>query len=180
MIAMNQRSISPIAGTPFVWSDAWVLAAVAVGGGLKGCQLKDIIAAGDLLNRAIISPAELRSALGRLVLKGYVRRIGAFFVISGDVRFAVEQLLRQGAASFNVMQFFEEFLEVDAYSASDREIPGIDRSLEDLSDAQVEAATRAYRDEFAALWRELRQIDQVSLPERALRLLAEASKARHG
>ena len=99
-------------------------------------------------------------------------------MIAGDVRHAVEQLLKQRAASFSVMQFFEEFLEVDAYAANDGEISGIDHSLWDLSDAQVEAATHAYREEVAALWRELRQIDRFSLPERALHLLEQASKDR--
>ena len=176
---MNQASITKPEITAFTWADSWVLASVAVGGGLKGCQLKDILAAGDLINRAIISPAELRSALGKLIHKGYVRRGGLdFFVIAGDVRYAVEQLLKQRAASFSVMQFFEEFLEVDAYPASSAEISGVDHSLWDLSDAQVEDATHAYREELAALWRELRQIDRFSLPERALHLLEQSSKAR--
>ena len=51
----------------FVWSDAWVLAAVAVGGGLKGCGLKDVIAAGELINRALLNSDEIRNALGKLV-----------------------------------------------------------------------------------------------------------------
>ena len=175
---MNQASISKAEVIAFTWADSWVLASVAVGGGLKGCQLKDIIAAGDLINRAVISPAELRSALGKLIHKGYVRRGGRdFFVIAGDVRYAVEQLVKQRAASFSVMQFFEEFLEVDAYDA-DAGSSGVDHSLRDLSDAQVDEATQAYREELASLWRELRQIDRMSLPERAIRLLEQASKGR--
>ena len=176
---MNQASISKPEVIAFTWADSWVLASVAVGGGLKGCQLKDIIAAGDLINRAVISPSELRSALGKLIHKGYVRRGGRdFFVIAGDVRYAVEQLVKQRAASFSVMQFFEEFLEVDAYTAQDDMASGMDHSLWDLSDAQVEEASHAYREELAMLWRELRQIDNFSLPERALRLLERAGKVR--
>ena len=174
---MNQASISKAEVITFTWADSWVLASVAVGGGLKGCQLKDIIAAGDLINRAVISPGELRSALGKLIHKGYVRRGGRdFFVIAGDVRYAVEQLVKQRAASFSVMQFFEEFLEVDAYAG--HEDSAVDHSLWDLSDAQVEEATNAYRHEITSLWRELRQIDMYSLPERAMRLLEQASKVR--
>ena len=51
----------------FTWSDAWVLASVAVGGGLKGCELNDVIAAGDLINRAIFNADELRSGLVKLM-----------------------------------------------------------------------------------------------------------------
>lgn len=176
---MNQASLSKPEITAFTWADSWVLASVAVGGGLKGCQLKDIIAAGDLINRAVISSSELRSALGKLIHKGFVRRGGRdFFVIAGDVRHAVEELVKQRTPSFSVMQFFEEFLEVDAYSAGEAEIHGIDHSLWDLSDVQVDEATQAYREELASLWRELRQIDKYSLPERAVRLLEQASKVR--
>jgi hypothetical protein len=176
---MKQASISKPEVITFTWADSWVLAAIAVGGGLKGCQLKDIIAAGDLINRAVISPSELRGALGKLIHKGYVRRGGRdFFAIAGEVRHAVEELIKQRAASFSVMQFFEEFLEVDAYGAHDGS--GMDHSLWDLSDAQVEEASVAYREELATLWRELRQIDNFSLPERALRLLERVGKVRKG
>jgi len=158
----------------FVWSDAWVLASVAVGGGLKGCPLKDVIAAGDLINRALLSGDELRSALRKLVTSGYVSHGGGYYVIAGDARHAVEQLLKQSASSFSVMQFFEEFLQVDPYTAANEDIVAPDYvSLGDLSDAQVAAATNAYRNELAALWRELRQVGVDSLPERAVRLLAE-------
>ncbi|HSW84690.1 MAG TPA: hypothetical protein VLH12_14500, partial [Usitatibacter sp.] len=100
----------------FVWSDAWVLAAVAVGGGLKGCGLKDVIAAGELINRAMLNPCEIRSALGKLIHAGHVtRRAQDNFVIGGDARASVEKLLKESTASFSVMQFFEDFLEVDPY-----------------------------------------------------------------
>jgi hypothetical protein len=100
-----------------------------------------------------------------------------FYVIAGAARHAVEQLLRQGAPSFSVMQFFEEFLEVEPYTAAndDRAAPDYP-GLGDLSDVRVAAATNAYKNDLAALWRELRQVDEHPLPERALRLLEEASK----
>lgn len=164
-------------GASFTWTDAWVLAAVAVGGGLKGCQLKDVIAAGDLINRALLTGEELRCAIPKLAACGHVNDGAGFYVIAGEARHAVEQLLRQGAPSFSVMQFFEEFLEVEPYTAAndDRAAPDYP-GLGDLSDVRVAAATNAYKNDLAALWRELRQVDEHSLPERALRLLEEASK----
>jgi hypothetical protein len=177
---MQQWSESAVKEAVFVWCDAWVLASVAVGGGLKGCQLKDIIAAGDLINRAIINATELRSGLAKLIDKGHVSRSGDYYIISGEARAAVELRLKHRVTSFSVMQFFEDFLDIESFPANDAEIVPVERPLEDLSDAQVEAATYAYRDELAALWRELRQIDKHSLPERALRLLEEASKRRRG
>ena len=163
----------------FVWSDAWVLAAVAVGGGLKGCGLKDIIAAGELINRAMLNPAEVRNALGKLIQAGHVtRRAQDNFVIGGDARVAVERILKDSAASFSVMQFFEDFLAVDPYSVNDAEFDDDRFALSDLSDADVDAAARAYQEDLQALWRELRQIDKRSLSERAVKFLEEVGKDR--
>ena len=165
--------------TVFVWSDAWVLAAVAVGGGLKGCGLKDVIAAGELINRAMLNAAEIRGALGKLIHAGYVaRRAQDNFMIGGEARVAVERLLKESTASFSVMQFFEDFLEVDPYSSNDAEFDDHGFALSDLSDADVDAATRAYQEDLQALWRELRQIDKRSLSERAVKFLEEVGKDR--
>jgi hypothetical protein len=163
----------------FVWSDAWVLAAVAVGGGLKGCGLKDVIAAGELINRAMLNPCEIRNALGKLIHAGHVtRRAQDNFVIGGDARASVEKLLKESTASFSVMQFFEEFLAVDPYTVNDAEYDENKFALSDLSDADVEAAARAYQEDLQALWRELRQIDKRSLSERAAKFLEEVGRDR--
>jgi hypothetical protein len=163
----------------FVWSDAWVLAAIAVGGGLKGCGLKDIIAAGELINRAILNPVEIRNALGKLIHAGHVaRRAQDTFVIGGEARIAVERLLKESTASFSVMQFFEDFLAVDPYSTNDADYDDAQYALLDLSDADVDAAVRAYQEDLQALWRELRQIDKRSLSERAVKFLEEVGKDR--
>jgi hypothetical protein len=158
----------------FAWADAWVLASVAVGGGLKGCELKDIIAAGDLINRAIFTGDELRSGLSKLAIAGYLEHGAGFYVIAGDARAAVEELMEDGASSFSVMQFFEDFLAVDPYADPEHMSPE-ECALEHLDDIDIVAATNAYRNEFAALWRELQQVDHQTLPERAIRLLEEAA-----
>lgn len=172
---MKQDSKQPV----FVWSDAWVLAAVAVGGGLKGCGLKDIIAAGELINRALLDPAEIRNALGKLIRAGHVtRRAQDSFVIGGEARVAVERLLKESQASFSVMQFFEDFLDVDPYSSNEAEYDSGAFALTDLSDEDVEAAARAYQEDLQALWRELRQVDKRSLSEKAVRFLEEVGKEK--
>jgi hypothetical protein len=177
---MDKRVSSAKVEPTFVWSDAWVLAAVAVGGGLKGCGLKEVIAAGELINRAILTAGEIRGALGKLVHKGYVDRVDDdLFLIAGEARTAVERLLKQSSASsFGVMQFFEEFLNVNPYSTVRSEASEIECPLPGLTDEQVRAAAQAYREELAALWRELRRIDTGSLPERAVRLLELVNKPR--
>ncbi len=164
------------AGPVFVWSDAWVMASVAVGGGMKGCELKDVVAAGELLNRALLSPLELRGALAKLVAKGYVARNAGNYVIAGEARYAVEQILRQHAASFNVMQFFEEFLDVDAYAANDADAWAPERWSADITEMQAEAAIAAHRAQVAGIWRELRRVDDDSLAERAVRVFGKAAR----
>ena len=161
----------------FTWTDAWVLASVAVAGGLKGGELKDVIAAGDLINRATFTADELRSGLSKLVNAGFVEHGGGFYVIAGDARAAVEELMQDGASSFSVMQFFEDFLAVDPYAEPER-ISQDDCTLEHLTDMDIVSATSAYRNEFAALWRELQQVDHQTLPERAIRLLEEAASKK--
>jgi hypothetical protein len=171
----REQSMKPV----FVWSDAWVLAAVAVGGGLKGCGLKDIIAAGELINRAMLNAGEIRNALGKLIQAGHVsRRAQDNFVIGGDARISVERILKESNASFSVMQFFEDFLEVDPYSVNDAEFEAGKFALSDMSDADVDNAARAYQEDLQALWRELRQIDKRSLSERAVKFLEEVGKDR--
>jgi len=155
-----------------------VLASVAVGGGLKGCELKDVIAAGDLINRAIFNADELRSGLVKLVNARFVEHAGGYFVISGDARAAVEELISDGASNFSVMQFFEDFLAVDPYADPER-MPEAECPIENLGDKDVAAATAAYRSDFAALWRDLQQIDSNTLSERAIRLLAEAASRKN-
>lgn len=163
----------------FVWSDAWVLAAVAVGGGLKGCGLKDVIAAGELINRAILNPTEIRNALGKLIHCGYVlRRAQDNFVIGGEARASVERILKESAASFSVMLFFEDFLAVDPYAMNEAEFDASAFALTDLTDGDVEAAAHAYQEDMQALWRELRQVDKRSLSERAVQYLEEVGKER--
>jgi len=162
----------------FTWADAWVLASVAVGGGLKGCELKDVIAAGVLINHAIFDGDELRSGITKLANAGYVLHAGGFYVISGDARAAVEELIDQGTATYAVMQFFEDFLAVDPYADPER-MPQEECPLDHLNDTDVVVAINAYRTELASLWRELAQVDHNTLSERAIRLLEEqATKSK--
>src|SRR5260221_4252705 len=169
---MEKRVSSTRVEPTFVWSDAWVLAAVAVGGGLKGCGLKEIIAAGEPINREILTAGEIRGALGKLVHKGFVDRVDDdVFTIGGEARTAVERLLMQkSASSFGVMQFFEEFLNVNPYGPARADAAEIDCPLPGLTDEHVRAAAQAYREELAALWRDAPPPAEQALPPRRRRL----------
>src|SRR5260221_7788750 len=177
---MEKRVSSTRVEPTFVWSDAWVLAAVAVGGGLKGCGLKEIIAAGELINRAILTAGEIRGAHGKLVHKGFVDRVDDdVFTIAGEARAAVETLLKQkSASSFGVMQFFEEFLNVNPYGPVRGDAAEIDCPLPGLTDEHVRAAAQAYREELAALWRGLAGLGKQARPESAGRVLRTERRTR--
>ena len=128
-------------------SDAWVLAAVAVGGGLKGAVLKEIIAAGDLINRTLFTPYELRRGFAKLTSRGYVAQLGEVFVIAGDARVAVVRALQEPFTSFSVLQFFEEFLHVEAFGAEEREQDDPAWPFDELTNRMVEVATHEYQAE---------------------------------
>jgi hypothetical protein len=172
---MDAIKVHVVPETGFRWSDAWVLASVAIGGGLKGARLRDIIAASELINSATVEARELRDGLGKLMYRGYVERTTIGFVIAGRARSAVESVLQAGPSSFGVMQFFEDLLNVEAYGIDSSHVDGT-WPVDGVSDEEVRAATAAYRDDIHGIWREMRAIDHAPLPERALHLLAMAGK----
>lgn len=146
------RSANP----DFHWSDAWLLAAIAVGGGLEGAVLKEIVAAGDLINRTVFTPQELRSGLAKLFHRGYAVQMGERFVIAGDARVALVKALQEPFSSFSVMQFFEEFLHSRAYS-DDRVEDDPAWRFDALTDEDVASACGEYKAEVEHLNGEVRK-----------------------
>ena len=128
----------------FTWSDAWVLAAVVIGGG-HGNELRDIIAAGDLINRELFTPQELRRGLAKLMHEGHVRAAKDTFVVAGEAVFAAERFVRENRSSYELMQLFEVFLDAEPYPAGDRDAEDPSWPLAEMSDERVAAACEAYR-----------------------------------
>ena len=140
-----------MSGPSYTWSDAWVLAAVTVGGGGHGAELAQIIEAGEVVNRSIFTPQELRRGLGKLLVDEHVRRDGERFVLSGIARIAYEQERPNLATSYDLLQFFEEILHAMPYPAGDPNADDPDWSLPDITDAKVAAARAAYLEEYENL-----------------------------
>lgn len=135
----------------YTWSDAWVLASVTVGGGDHGGTLQDIVEAGDLINRTVFTPQELRRALAKLMHDGHVRRQGDVFAVAGRAMAAAVQVAQRNPSSYDLLQHFEDFLEAAPYPAGD---PGEEDprwTLADLTDAKIAAAVSAYRKEHAEI-----------------------------
>ena len=106
----------------FTWSDAWVLAAIDRAGGRKGATLREIVAAGELINGAIFMPQELRRGIAKLAQAGYVMTLDECFVIAGRAITAANKFSKR-AGPFEIMQFFEDFLDADSFGTEDTKEP---------------------------------------------------------
>lgn len=134
--------------SPFTWSDSWLLLSIGTAGGRSGAPLKDIIAAGDSLNHAIFTGAELRRGLSKLVAAGYVVQVDDRFQVAGDAL----ELLHQsnGVAISSVWEQCDRLLGLGPNSyTSDAKVEDPNWSYAYASDEVVQAAYRAYRGEAA-------------------------------
>ena len=128
----------------FTWSDAWVLAAIAIASEAKGATLKEIIAAGDSINGTLFTPKELRCGLAKLTRAGYAQTDGNLFNVAGGARDAAQKILNLKGTYFCVMLSFEGFLNVDPYAADEKDQ---DWPFQGLSDEVVIATSARYKEE---------------------------------
>jgi hypothetical protein len=133
----------------FTWSDAWVLAAIAIAGDTEGAAVKEIIAAGDSINGTLFSAKELRCGLAKLTRAGYVRADGELFAIAGAARDVATKILKRKCTSFCVMLAFEGFLDAEPYSLDPRSDKDQDWAFQGLTDQIVAAACASYQEETA-------------------------------
>ena len=133
----------------FTWSDAWVLAAVAIAGDREGATIKEIIAAGDAVNGALFSAKELRRGMAKLTRAGYVRFDGQLFCTAGPAADFASKILKRRSSAFCVMQALEAFIGADAYSLDGQDDKDQDWPFQGLSDEAVAAACASYQDETA-------------------------------
>ena len=133
----------------FTWSDAWVLAAIAIADDTEGATLKEIIAAGDAINGTLLSARELRCGLAKLTRAGHVRVRGELFVIAGAAQEAGAKILKRKCTSFCVMLSFEGFLDAEPYSLDVQSERDQDWAFQGLTDELVAAACASYQEETA-------------------------------
>lgn len=69
----------------FLWSDAWLLQAIALASRTGPGTLADVIAAADDVNHALPTYEELHGAFSRLTAGGFVEEIGDRFRLTGQV-----------------------------------------------------------------------------------------------
>ena len=128
----------------FTWSDAWLLHAVAAGGGDgAGATLTDIVANGDLINHALFTPAELRRGFGRLTGVGHVRVDAGRFYLDG----AAVDTWRSASRCYSMDQVrkqLQEFLNAEPWPAGDVNSEDPDWPY-DLPIEEIVAAEKEYR-----------------------------------
>ena len=134
----------------FTWSDAWVLAAIAIAGDVDGASVKEIVAAGDAINGTLFTPKELRRGIAKLTRAGHVRFDGELFSIAGTAKDFGLKLLKRKSSAFCAMLAFEAFLDAEPYSidaqSSEKDQ---DWPFQGLSDELIASASKSYRDETA-------------------------------
>jgi len=143
----------------FTWSDAWLLLAVAYAsrvegrGGKGGATLKDVIAAGDAIQHAIFTPAELRRGFAKLISAGYVQADGERFSLVGRASAEYERIERSAAAIEKQFEAIEAFLSSAPCTAGGANYEDPNWPYPALSDEVIEAACSAWHSEAERLIR---------------------------
>jgi len=81
----------------YLWSDAWLLQAVALASRKQPAPLSEILGAADAVNHAMPTDDELHGALVRLTTGGFVEEIDGQFQLTARVPSAVANALVQGS-----------------------------------------------------------------------------------
>ncbi|HEX6873992.1 MAG TPA: hypothetical protein VF163_23065 [Micromonosporaceae bacterium] len=77
--------------SPWVWSDAWVLAAIMMTAGDEGAALSRVVAAADAINHAILMAEEVEPAVRRLLGVGLIAVLDRRYHLTGAGRILAEQ-----------------------------------------------------------------------------------------
>lgn len=126
----------------FSGPDSWLLLATGLAARNRGARLVEIIAAGDAVNHAIFTPAELRRGFAKLIAAGYLRVEGGRFFLVESAREAVDRATERGFA--RAWGPITRFLGVPSGSWDPPNFEDPDWRYPDLSDEAYNAAVREY------------------------------------
>jgi len=70
---------------PFLWSDAWILQAIAIASHAAPARLSEILGAADAVNHALPTDDELHGAFARLTEHGFIAEVADTFQLTGRV-----------------------------------------------------------------------------------------------
>ena len=144
----------------FTWSDGWLLCSVGLAAERGPATLQDVIAAGDSVNHAIFTNAELRRGFAKLIAAGHVKHEGDRFDVSEEVRVLIaaqNKRIRMDTLRARV----DAFLGAAPYPAGHPGYEDPDWPFPQLTDSAINAAVRGYhkwfRQEYARLKKKQRK-----------------------
>jgi hypothetical protein len=128
----------------FLWSDAWILQAVALAAQEEPARLDEVIAAADAVNHAIPTAGELHGAFVRLTQAGFIQEVGGRFSLGPQVA-PESRLAITSADAVDARRHASRLLAAEEWTPG-RNVPD-PRSLvvyPGLTDDRLRAAERAY------------------------------------
>jgi hypothetical protein len=128
----------------FLWSDAWILQAVAVASRSGAAPLADVIAAADAVNHALPMHDELHGALCRLTRGGFVKEVSEGFAIGPNVAPEIGQAIATVNA-FEGQKAASDLLAAEPWtSRTNTRDPRNSIRYEGLTDDHIRAAEHEY------------------------------------
>ncbi len=128
----------------FVWSDVWLILAIAMTDNGHGTMLTSIIAAGDFINHAIFTGPELRHGLALLTRAGYVNEIEGQYFLVGKAKAYWTARRETRRLVDTLLKDFEKFLDAAPYSPQDLAAQDQEWQYPGLTDEMVDQAYREY------------------------------------
>ncbi|MCE5200486.1 MAG: hypothetical protein ABFD54_13970 [Armatimonadota bacterium] len=101
----------------FIWSDIWLLQAIATAAGEQSTELTKVISAGDAIMHAILNYEEVEFGLSKLIDAGYVIVEAGRLSISPQFYPTYKNLTRRSRTWMGVNKKLEEFLQAEPYPA---------------------------------------------------------------
>jgi hypothetical protein len=100
---------------PYLWSDAWLLQAIAIAAHNAPAPLAQVLAAADAVNHALPTDGELHGAFSRLTAGGFVTEADGRFALTAHVPTRVTSRMLAGGWNTG-RQAASEFLNAEPWT----------------------------------------------------------------
>jgi hypothetical protein len=129
----------------FLWSDAWLLQAVALASSQGPAALADVVAAADAVNHAFPTDDEFHGGFCRLTEAGFVREIGDRFGLGPEVP-SESAIAMAGPNATEGRRIASDLLRAEAWaSKTNTRDPRNGVQYPGLTDDRLRKAEREYR-----------------------------------
>lgn len=140
-------------------SDPWLLQSIILSAKDGKSSLKDILAMGDALNKAMFTDAELKGGFARLIAAKYITDSDKYFVPSDEVVAAFDKIQKKHKTVSTQWDALSTLLGAEKWDPS-YDCGWIDPVYNHpISNEELVQAEKAYRKEFDKKLRELKDRD---------------------